>query len=91
MQLHTPSNVTALDNLAIRINTEHEACRASMRKGLEHALEAGPGAWGAGSLRPATAFERCDHGRDIGPHRRCTGNCRLRANRYVAPGIDSAI
>ena len=40
-QLQIPSNMTALDNLAARINSEHEACHASMRKGLEHALKAG--------------------------------------------------
>ena len=41
MQLQTLSNVTALDNLAARINSEHEACRSAMQQGLEHALEAG--------------------------------------------------
>ena len=34
-------NNAALADLAGRINTEHEACHASMRKGLEHALKAG--------------------------------------------------
>lgn len=37
----TDNNLPALDALADKINTEHEACRASMQKGLEHALEAG--------------------------------------------------
>lgn len=35
------SNNAALADLAGRINTEHEACHASMQKGLEHALKAG--------------------------------------------------
>ncbi len=34
-------NNAALADLAGRINTEHEACHASMQKGLEHALKAG--------------------------------------------------
>ena len=34
-------NDAALTDLAGRINTEHEACHASMQKGLEHALKAG--------------------------------------------------
>ena len=34
-------NDAALADLAGRINTEHEACHASMQKGLEHALKAG--------------------------------------------------
>ena len=37
----TSNNLPALDALADRINTEHEACHASMQKGLEHALKAG--------------------------------------------------
>ena len=37
----TSNNLPALDALADRINTEHEACHASMKKGLEHALKAG--------------------------------------------------
>ncbi len=37
----TSNNLLALDALAARINTEHEACRSAMQKGLEHALEAG--------------------------------------------------
>ena len=37
----TGNNLPALDALADRINTEHEACRVSMQKGLEHALKAG--------------------------------------------------
>ncbi len=35
-----PNNV-ALTDIAGRINTEHEACHASMKKGLDHALKAG--------------------------------------------------
>ncbi len=34
-------NNAALTDLAGHINTEHEACRASMQKGLEHAFKAG--------------------------------------------------
>ena len=34
-------NDAALVDLAERINTEHEACHASMQKGLDHALKAG--------------------------------------------------
>ena len=37
----TSNNLPALDALADKINTEHEACHASMQKGLEHALKAG--------------------------------------------------
>ena len=37
----TSNNLPALDALADKINAEHEACRSAMRKGLEHALEAG--------------------------------------------------
>ncbi len=37
----TGTNLPALDALAERINTEHEACHASMQKGLDHALKAG--------------------------------------------------
>ena len=37
----TDNNLPALDALADRINSEHEACHASMQKGLEHALKAG--------------------------------------------------
>ncbi len=36
-----PPNNAALTDLAERINTEHEACHASMQRGLEHALKAG--------------------------------------------------
>ena len=35
------NSAVVLANLAQRINTEHEAARAAMRKGLEHALNAG--------------------------------------------------
>ncbi len=37
----TSNNLPALDALADRINAEHEACHASMQKGLDHALKAG--------------------------------------------------
>ncbi len=37
----TSNNLPALNALADRINAEHEACHASMQKGLEHALKAG--------------------------------------------------
>ncbi len=35
------NSAVVLANLAQRINTEHEAARAAMRKGLQHALNAG--------------------------------------------------
>ena len=35
------NNLPALDALADRINAEHQACHAAVKKGLEHALEAG--------------------------------------------------
>jgi hypothetical protein len=37
----TSKNLPALDALADKINAEHDACRATMQKGLEHALKAG--------------------------------------------------
>ena len=37
----TSNNLPALDALADKINTEHQACHSAMQKGLEHALEAG--------------------------------------------------
>ena len=34
-------NLSALDDLAKRINAEHEACRTAMRSVVEHAVRAG--------------------------------------------------
>ena len=34
-------NLPALDDLARRINAEHEACQTAMRSAVEHAVHAG--------------------------------------------------
>ena len=37
----TTKNLPALDDLAKRVNEEHEACRTAMRSAVEHAVRAG--------------------------------------------------